>query len=82
MGEQIMHRFRKAKIEDKEVIDEILRKCDCPSLEYNFTTLFLWQDIFDMEFKIEDGVLFIRSGRDKKSYLLYTRKKWKLYKIS
>lgn len=69
MEEQNMSRFRKAKIEDKEAIDEILTKCDCPSLEYNFTTLFLWQDIFDMEFKIEDGVLFIRSGRDKKSYL-------------
>ena len=64
-----MHRFRKAKIEDKEVIDEILRKCDCPSLEYNFTTLFLWQDVFNMEFKIEDEVLFIRSGKDNKSYL-------------
>lgn len=64
-----MHQFRKAKIEDKEVIDEILTKCDCPSLEYNFTTLFLWQDVFNMEFKIEDEVLFIRSGKDSKSYL-------------
>lgn len=64
-----MSEFRKAKIEDKKEIDRILEKCPCRSLEYNFTTLFLWQDIFDMEFKIENDILFIRHGKDKKSYL-------------
>ncbi len=69
MEEQIKPQFKRAKIEDKKAIDEILTKCDCPSLEYNFTTLFLWQDVFNIEFKIEDDVLLIRSGGDKKSYL-------------
>lgn len=64
-----MSEFKKARIEDKGEIEQILNKCPCPSLEYNFTTLFLWQDIFDMEYKIEDEVLYIRSGADKKSYL-------------
>jgi len=64
-----MSQFRKAKIDDKKQIDEILNYCQCPSLEYNFTTLFLWQDIFNMEFKIENDILFVRSGKDKKSYL-------------
>lgn len=64
-----MTQFRKAKIEDKKEIDEILSKCECPSLEYNFTTLFLWQDVFNIEFKIEDDILFMRSGADKNSYL-------------
>ena len=64
-----MSEFRKATVKDKKQIDEILNKCSCPSLEYNFTTLFLWQDIFGMEFKIEDDVLFIRCGGDVKSYL-------------
>lgn len=64
-----MSEFKKAKIEDKEAIDLILKNCPCPSLEYNFTTLFLWQDIFNMEFKIEDDILYIRSGQNKKSYL-------------
>ena len=64
-----MSEFKKARLEDKKEIDEVLKHCPCPSLEYNFTTLFLWQDIFNMEYKIEDGVLFIRSGLDKKSYI-------------
>lgn len=64
-----MSKFRKATINDKEKIDKILKNSPCPSLEYNFTTLFLWQDIFNMEFKVEEDVLFMRSGREKKSYL-------------
>lgn len=61
--------FRKAKVEDKQLIDELLFKSECPSLEYNFTTIFLWQDQFNMEFAVRDGVLFIRMGGEKKSYL-------------
>lgn len=64
-----MSEFKKASIEDKKEIDGILKSCSCPSLEYNFTTLFLWQDIFNMEYKIEDDILYIRSGKDKNSYL-------------
>ncbi len=64
-----MSEFKKARIEDKNEIEQILKNSPCPSLEYNFTTLFLWQDIFNMEFKIEDNILYIRSGIDKKSYL-------------
>lgn len=61
--------FRKAEIEDKEEIDRLLGCSGCPSLEYNFTTLFIWQNQYGMEFAIEDDVLFIRSGRKVKSYL-------------
>ena len=64
-----MSEFRKVKIEDKRDIDKILENSLCPSLEYNFTTLFLWQDIFNMEFKIEKDVLFVRYGNNSKSYL-------------
>lgn len=64
-----MLEYRKAKIEDKKDIDRILENSPCPSLEYNFSTLFLWQDIFNMEFKIENDVLFVRYGTDQKSYL-------------
>ncbi|MBQ7986275.1 MAG: DUF2156 domain-containing protein [Clostridia bacterium] len=64
-----MSEFKKARIEDKEAIDQILRNCPCSSLEYNFTTLFLWQDIYNIEYKIEDDILYMRNGQDKKSYL-------------
>ena len=39
------------------------------SLEYSFTTLYLWQEQYNMEFCIDNEVLFIRSGKDKKMYL-------------
>jgi len=64
-----MSEFKKARIEDKEAIDKILINCPCESLEYNFTTLFLWQDIYNMEYKIEDDILYMRHGTEKKSYL-------------
>ena len=64
-----MSEFRKAEITDKQEIDRILKDSDCHSLEYSFTTLFLWQDVYNMEFKIEDEVLFVRSGKEKKAYL-------------
>lgn len=64
-----MSEFKKARIEDKKEIDRILENCPCHSLEYNFTTLFLWQDIFNIEYKIEDDILYIRNGTDTKSYL-------------
>ncbi len=64
-----MLNFRKARLEDKEELDRLFAKSGCPSLEYNFTTLFLWQNEYNMEFAVEDDVLFLRSGRGKKSYL-------------
>ena len=64
-----MLNFRKAKIEDKKDFDRLLKKSSCPSLEYNFTTFFLWQDQFNMEFAIFEDVLYIRAGKEAKSYL-------------
>lgn len=64
-----MPEFKKVKIEDREKINSILSACSCPSLEYNFSTIFLWQEIFDIEFAIEDDVLFVRCVGEKPSYL-------------
>ena len=64
-----MLNFRKAKIEDKQEIERLFAYSGCPSLEYNFTTIFLWQEQYGSEFAIEDDVLFLRSGRQGFSYL-------------
>ena len=61
--------FKKAKIEDREEIESYLKKSDRHSLEYSFTTLFLWQDQFNMEFCIEDGFLFIRCMGRREMYM-------------
>ncbi len=64
-----MLEFRKAKIEDKKEIERLLIQSGRHSLEYNFTTIFLWQEQYENEFAIEDDMLFMRSGRKQKSYL-------------
>lgn len=64
-----MLNFRKAVIEDKDELDRLFAAGGCPSLEYNFTTLFLWQEEYNMEFAVWEDVLFIRSGKKDKSYL-------------
>ena len=64
-----MLNFRKAEISDREEIIKLLSFSPCASMEYNFTLLFMWQNQYGMEFAAEDDILFIRAGRDKKSYL-------------
>ena len=61
--------FKKATIKDREEIEKYLNMTKRHSLEYSFTTLYLWQEQYNMEFCIDNEVLFIRSGKDKKMYL-------------
>ncbi len=64
-----MLKFKRADISDRKRIMDILKCSPCMSMEYNFTLLFMWQNQYNMEFAIEDNILFIRSGRDRKAYL-------------
>lgn len=61
--------FKKAELSDRTAICDILKKCPCRSMEYNFTLLFMWQNQYNMEFAIDNKMLFIRSGGNKKAYL-------------
>lgn len=65
-----MIEFEDIRIEDKQRVDEILSGYDCPSLEYNFTTLFIWQKIYNTQIACRDGYLFSVSGKgEEKSFL-------------
>ncbi|MDD6214432.1 MAG: phosphatidylglycerol lysyltransferase domain-containing protein [Firmicutes bacterium] len=66
-----MPEFKKIEIEDKKWIDKILRVYSCPNLEYNFTTMFLWQEAFDIMVAEEDGFLFIYSGKEENRSCLF-----------
>ena len=57
-----MSEFKKARLEDKKEIDEVLKHCPCPSLEYNFTTMFIWQKIYGIEICEHNGFLHERTG--------------------
>ena len=64
-----MLNFKKAQIEDRESIVKILSESPCKSMEYNFTLIFMWEDQYGIEYAIDEGILYIRSGNDKKSFL-------------
>ena len=62
--------FRQAAIGDKKNIDRILKNSPCPTFEYNFATVFLWQKPYDLQFAIEDEMLYVSSFEGEKSFLL------------
>lgn len=64
-----MLEFRKAELSDRAEIMKLLSYSPCASMEYNFTLMFMWQNQYEMEFAIEDEILFLRTGRNKKAYL-------------
>jgi hypothetical protein len=61
--------FKMATLADREEIEKYLNMTSRPSLEYSFTTLYLWQKQFGMEFCIEEGFLFIRTSGKRRMYL-------------
>ena len=63
-----MDKFKNVEISDRAWVQEILKNCTCPSLEYNFTTLFIWDDIYKTKIREYKGNLLVKSG-DKNSFL-------------
>lgn len=61
--------FKTAELSDRDAICEILKNSPCYSMEYNFTLLFMWQKQYEIEFAIDENMLFIRAGRGDKAYL-------------
>lgn len=64
-----MLEFRDVEIKDREIVCDILRRYECKTLEYNFTTLFIWQSVYNIKIAEENGILFVSSGADKPSFL-------------
>lgn len=64
-----MDKFKNIDINDREWVNKILKNSYCPSLEYNFTTLFIWSDIYNTQIRECEDCLLVRYGTDKKSYL-------------
>ena len=64
-----MDKFKNIDISDREWVNKILKDSYCPSLEYNFTTLFIWSDIYYTQVRECEGCLLVRYGKERKSYL-------------
>ena len=59
-----MDSFKTPEISDKLWVDEILKSFYAPSLEYNFSTLFLWADVLDTKIKKYKSCLIARYGKN------------------
>ena len=64
-----MDKFKTVGINDKKWIDDILKKTKNPSLEYNFTTLFIWQEIYNTKVREYNDCLLVRFGKEKNVFL-------------
>lgn len=62
--EEVMDTFKKPEISDKVWVDEILKSFYAPSLEYSFSTLFLWADIIDTKIAKHKSCLIARYGEN------------------
>ena len=57
-----MKDFKPVEISDREKVIKLLDNFDCPTLEYNFTTMFIWQKIYGIEICEHNGFLHERTG--------------------
>ena len=57
-----MNTFKTPEIQDKIWVDEILKSFWAPSLEYSFSTLFLWADVIDTKIAKHKSCLVARYG--------------------
>ena len=64
-----MLKFRKVTLSDRTEFENFLNMTEKRSMEYSFSTMFLWQDLYSMEFCIHDDTLFLRIGEKEKFYL-------------
>ena len=51
--------FRKLAKEDKDALDPFFRARYYENSHFNFTTCYMWRELFDFQWTIEDGVLFL-----------------------
>lgn len=61
--------FKVIDISDRGWVCDILEKSERPSLEYNFTTLFIWQSVYNTQIMKHNDFLLCVSGTDDKSFL-------------
>lgn len=64
-----MLEMKDVSIEDRERFNALLDGCDYGILEYNFTTVFIWRQIFATKLCLNSDFLIIASGKTEPSFL-------------
>ncbi len=56
--------FQKLTCKDKATFDEFYGSRYCENAEYTFTNLYMWRDMLNLQWAVEDGVLYIFSTNE------------------
>ena len=56
--------FKKLEKADKEIFDKFFSARYYENAEYNFTNLFMWREMLDLRWAVEDDVLFVLSANE------------------
>lgn len=64
-----MDKFKSVEISDRAWVNQFLNQYHCYSLEYNFTTLFIWSDIYHTKISNINNCLVVSFGKDNKTFL-------------
>ena len=58
--------FKELEKADKEIFDKIFQSRYYENAEYNFTNLFMWRNMLNLRWAIEDDVIFVISSNDER----------------
>ncbi len=56
--------FQKITVESRQLLDRYLKSADELTCEISMVNLLIWQPLYNNEFCIEDGILYLRSSSD------------------
>ena len=56
--------FKKLEKTDKKLFDKFFSAQYYENAEYNFTNLFMWREMLDLRWAVEDDVLFVMSSNE------------------
>lgn len=57
--------LKKIEKKDKPVFDKFLQAANCESSKYTFTNLFMWRNLYNISWTVEDDVLFMFAENEK-----------------
>jgi len=66
-----MEQFRKITLEDKDTLEKFINGCKHRACDYCVGNLILWADIYNTEFAIAKGMLFIKFAVGQDNYFAY-----------
>ncbi|MCL2168039.1 MAG: phosphatidylglycerol lysyltransferase domain-containing protein [Lentimicrobiaceae bacterium] len=66
-----MLQFQSLKFKDQNLISSFTKKLDCQLMNYSFVVLFLYRDVYNVQYAILDNFLVIKAKHDKDDYFMF-----------